>query len=221
MTLGPIQSLIDKQDNFELIRDEIASIIALETASQQVLAVTAGEDPTLWELKVYTERANPWELYLNGEVTTPIVNVWYDSYNSDGGASDTIQRQKVDGLFNIDCYGRGTSQASGAGHVAGDESAAKEAQRCIRLVRNIIMSAHYTYLNMRGVVWRRWPQVHTMFQPQETDRASQAVMACRLGLSVQFNEFSPQYEAETIELISATVNRASDGALYFEAQFDE
>jgi len=220
MTLGPIQELIDKQDNFEIIRDEIAAILAVETASQQALATAAGEDPNDWKFLVYLERSNPWERYLNSEDQTPIVNVWFDSTVFDEAASNNIKQQKGEGVFNIDCYGRGLARADGAGHVAGDKEASTECHRVVRLVRNILMSSYYTYLDMRGVVWRRWIQSINIFQPQDTERAAQQVVAGRIALSVHYNEFSPQYVAETLELLSAQVTRASDGLVYAEADYD-
>lgn len=221
MTLGPIQELIDKTDNFETIRDQIASILAIETASQQSLATAAGEDPDLWKLLVYTERSNPWERYLNSDDQTPIVNVWFDSATCDASASNVVERQKLDGRFHIDVYGRGVSRADGAGHVAGDKEAATEAHRAIRLVRNILMSAYYTYLNLRGVVWRRWVDSITIFQPQEVERSAQQIVAGRITLAVEFNEFSPQYVAETLELLSVQCTWADDGSVvYCEAEYD-
>ena len=61
-----IPDLIDKEDTFEIVRNQIALILANESASQVALATTAGKpDPNLWALKVYTERSNPWEQALN------------------------------------------------------------------------------------------------------------------------------------------------------------
>ena len=216
-----IQSLIDKTDNFELIGAEIAAILAVETVSQQVLATAAGKDPDLWALAVYRERSNPWERYLNSDDTTPIVNVWFDSATYDAAASNTIKRQKADATYNIDCYGRGISQADGAGHVAGDKKAATEAHRCLRLVRNILMASQYTYLGMQGTVWRRWPQSITVFQPQEIERSAQQIVAARLALEVQFNELSPQYEYETLEQLNVSITKeTADGLVYITAQYD-
>ena len=221
MTLGPIQELIDKTDNFETIRDQIASILAIETASQQALATAGGEDPDLWKLLVYTERSNPWERYLNSDDQTPIVNVWFDSATCDASASNVVERQKLDGRYHIDVYGRGVSRSDGAGHIAGDKEAATEAHRAIRLVRNILMSAYYTYLNLRGVVWRRWVDSITIFQPQEIERSAQQIVAGRVTLAVEFNEFSPQYVAETLELLSVQCTWADDGeVVYCEAEYD-
>lgn len=215
-----ISTLIDKLDSFEIIRDEIAAILAAETASQQALAVTASKDPEPWKFQVYAERGNPWEKWTNDLADrSPIVNVWFDSSTYDGKASNVVERQKAEGVFNVDCYALGVAHEDGAGHAPGDEAAARNVQATARLVRNILMSSEYIYLNLRGVVWKRFPQSLTVFQPQGTERASIQVLGARFALSVHFNETSPQYVGENLELISTQVQRAADGALYFDADF--
>jgi len=141
-----IQSLIDKQDTFEQVRDQIAAILTLETASQQTLATAAGKDPELWKLRIFSERSNPWESFRDSDRNkTPIVNVWYESSAFQEGSSTVSERQDTLGTFNIDVYGYGVSQANGAGHDAGDEQAALTCQRGLRLVRNILMASEYPY----------------------------------------------------------------------------
>ncbi|NCB47876.1 hypothetical protein EOM81_12795, partial [bacterium] len=80
-----ITSLIDKQDNMEIIRDEIASIISLEIANQKILATAAGKDSSLWDFSVYAEKTTAWELVENsdGKITsqTPLINVYLESAN--------------------------------------------------------------------------------------------------------------------------------------------
>lgn len=217
-----IQTLIDKQDNFEVIRDQIASILVLEVASQQALATTAGKDPLDWKLDIYTEQSNPIEKFLNGSSDgKPIVNVWFDNSNFEMSASNIIERQKSTSIFNIDCYGYGLSQDDGGtGHVLGDQTAALESQRAMRLSRNILMASEYTYLGMQGVVWRRWPQSMTSFQPQQEDQNVLNVLGSRISLQVEFNEFSPQYVPETLEFLSIDVLRAEDGQIVLEADYD-
>ena len=68
--------LIDKQDSFEIVRDQIAAILKTEITSQIALATTAGKpNPDDWKLRIFSERANPWEQFLNGPTggrgTTP------------------------------------------------------------------------------------------------------------------------------------------------------
>ena len=52
-----IQTLINKTDSFELVRDKIAMILADEFASQQALAQAEAIDPAPWDISVYTERS--------------------------------------------------------------------------------------------------------------------------------------------------------------------
>lgn len=216
-----ITTLIDKQDNFEIIRDQIAAILALEVAAQMALATAAAKDPEDWNLKVYAERSNSWESWLNQSTTrTPKVNVWFDGSTFDDSGSNTMERQKTEATFNIDCYGFGLSSDNLAGgHNPGDRDAAYEVQRAIRLVRNILMAAEYTYLGLRGTVWSRRFQSVTAFQPPLGENSVQQITGARLAFRVIFNEFSPQVEAQTLELVSTQVKRAEDGAVVIAADY--
>lgn len=217
-----IAELIDKQDNFEIIRDQIAAILATEVANQMQLAADGGKDPDDWKLRIFSERSNPWEQLLNEQADrSPIVNVWFDNSNFDPAASNISERQKTEGVFNIDCYGYGiSSDEVGGGHNPGDKEAAFEVHKALRLVRNILMAAEYTYLGLRGVVWQRWPQSITVFQPQLDGRQMQQLVGARLAFRVVFNEFSPQVPAETLELVSVDVKRTEDGEIVAEADYD-
>lgn len=215
-------ALIDKQDNAELVRDQIAAVLATEVENQKALATAAGKDPDLWDLKVYTERSNAWEQFRDATAGAlpPIVNVWYDSSAFDKGASNIMERQKADGTFNIDCVAHGVAESTVSGHTPGDMVAALAAQRALRLVRNILMAAENTYLQMRGVVWQRWPQEVRTFQPQLSPTEAVHIVGARLVLAVSFNELSPQVPAETLDLVAAQVERAEDGAVVVSTSYD-
>lgn len=219
-----IQQLINKTDAFEIVRDTVAQILADESASQQALALAEipPEDPDLWKIDVYSERANPWEKWLNSPVSSdvaPIVNVWFDADTFDQGHGGVVDGQAAVGVFNVDCYGFACSRDDGgAGHVAGDEQAAREAQRAAKLVRNILMSSEYTYLGLRGMVSRRWLRSRTSFQPAQDSRTVQKIVAVRLSYEVKYLETSPQYVGENGELVSVELKRNSDGQVL--AQLD-
>jgi len=219
-----IQNLIDKQDSFEIIRDQIAAILVTEVAEQMALATAATKDPDDWKMRIFTERSNPWEEWLNVEVATdrsPIVNVWYDNSNFDPGASNIVERQATEAIFNIDCYGYGVSEdVVAGGHKPGDKEAALEVQKALRLVRNILMAAEYTYLGLRGLVWQRWPQSINVFQPPIDGRQAQQIVGARIAFRVKFNEFSPQFDLNTLELVSIDVLRTEDGEIVLEADYD-
>ena len=217
-----IDTLIDKQDNFEVIRDNVAAILVSEVAEQQRLAVENLKDPLLWKLRIFTERSNPWEQFLNNpHDKSPVVNIWYDNSNFPEASGNISERQKSETILNIDCYGYETSSNNGAGgHNPGDQEAAFAMQRTIRLVRNILMAAEYTYLGLRGLVWQRWIQSITAFQPQQGNNPIQDVMAGRIALRVGFNEFSPQVTPQDLELVSVDVLRTEDGQIVLEADYD-
>jgi len=217
-----IETLIDKQDNFEVIRDQIAAILKTESTNQEALATAAAKDPDDWKLRVFVERSNPWEQFLNKQDDqSPIVNVWYDNSNFDQSKSNIMERQGTTAIFNIDCIGFGiSSDDGGTGHNPGDREAAFKAQRALRLVRNILMAAEYTYLGLRGLVGQRWPQSVTSFQPPIEGRPIQQIVGARIALRVEFNEFSPQVVPVVLELVSVNVIRAEDGEIVINADYE-
>lgn len=221
-----IDTLIDKQDNFEVVRDQIAAILAAETINQQALAIQAAKDPDLWKFSVYTERIIPWESLIDqstGEITgdMPLINVWYDNGTFPGSGGDTVERQTHEGIFNVDCYGAAiTRDIQGGGHKPGDEEAAFEAQRIVKLARNILMAGINAYLQLRGTVGQRWTQSITPFLPQQNDRPVQNIMAVRLALRVRFNEYSPQATPTDLEEVAIEIKRAEDGKIIIEQIID-
>lgn len=224
-----ISHLIDKRDTFEIVRDELAAILVTEASRQVELAGDAGRSPDGWRLRVFLERSNPWEEFQDpaavdddtpAPFVPPIVNVTFDSASFDFGASNTVERQKASATYNIDCYGYGVATDDpGGGHVPGDAKAALDCHRAVRLVRNILMSGPYTYLGMRGTVWRRSIQSITAFKPSADEQPVQQVAAARLVVQVEFNEFAPQYEGQPLELVSLTVKRAESGEIYLTANY--
>jgi hypothetical protein len=209
------QVLIDKRDNSEVLRDEIGAILLVESAKQQELAQVANKEAALWALRVFLEASNPWAEWVVApdtdsplEDTSPIVNVSFDSENFDESKSNVVERQHAVGVFHIDCYGYGKSKGDGAGHVAGDKAAAIEAQRAVRLVRNILMSSYWTYLGQRGLVARRWIRSIVYPQIEIGGRPVQQVRVGRIALEVAFNEFSPQYQGVPLTLVSTQIARS-------------
>ena len=166
-----ILSFIDKQDTIELVRDQVAAILKVELENQQTLAPEGVLMP-----RVFIERSRPWGEFLSApEAAAPILNVWIDNANYDGASSNVVERQRADVTINIDGYGYGVSVDDGdpeGGHTPSDLASALEAQRAARFARNILMASHYVYLGMRGVVWKRWTQSLTFFQPD-------IIFACR------------------------------------------
>lgn len=225
-----IQSLIQKVDTFEVVRDQIAGILDIESRAQQALAQTAAKDPALWKLRVFTEATNPWEMFREpaGEERgraelAPVVNVFFDRSTYDPERSDVIKRQTAVSLYNIDCLGYGISTGSESGHTPGDMAAALESQRAARLVRNILMSSYYTNLGMLKTVGQRFPvSLQALEWPDELRArfALSNVRVTRFVLAVTFTETSPQYEPQPLETVGFTVKRSPDGRVLANVAFD-
>lgn len=217
----PITQLIDKLDSSELVRDRLALILLQETASQQALAAAATptpKNPDPWKLRVFLENTHPWSEWLerpetdeNPEFSPPIVNISTEGVAFDKSASNVVEKQKGTGTYHIDVYGYGVACETEDGQLPGDQAAALECQRAMRLVRNIIMAGTYTYLDFpRGkdqVVASRWPVGITYFQPQIDGRTVQNVIGGRLTLEVTFSELSPQVEGFPLEWVNLLVKR--------------
>ena len=217
-----IDSLIDKQDNFELVGLKIVDILKTEIENQKALALASGKDAALWDLRVFYERSNAWEQYLNDTtIDTPIVNVWLDNTSFDPSKSNEIEYQMAESTFNVDVYAYGKAAADGTGgQIAGDLLASTNLFRAIKLVRNILMSAFYTYLDMRGLVSRRWPSSISIFQPQLDNLNMQQVIGSRLALSVQYLEFSPQFQPVPLESVFSTIVDEDTSEVLLQAEFD-
>ena len=225
MAIQVLDTLIDKTDNFEVVRDQIAGILAAEVVNQMAKAVLAAKDPTLWDLSIYTERARPWEALINDDGTVrdaaPVVNVYFDNVNFPQGEGSTIDKTTADGIFHIDVYATATSANNVAGgYVTGDEAAARELQRAIRLVRNVLGAARNAYLQLRGTVGQRWWQSINQFQFDPNEPAAQYVIAARMVLAVKYNEFTPQPDLETLEAIGVEISRTGDGKVVAELEYD-
>lgn len=213
--------LITAVDGFEAVRNAVAAIIAAEQTSQQAKATAAGQDPALWKLRTFIERANPWEMFRDGVTDlSPVINVWYDSSSTDLNASDLSARQMTSSTIHVDCIGYAESAASGSGFLSGDEQAAKVAQRGARLVRGILMHGKYRYLGLPDIVGRRYLQNRTMFQPANGADPVQRVVGCRLTFSVDHIETIGIEEYEEIEQIFVTMQYAPDGEVIAEMDID-
>jgi hypothetical protein len=223
MATPKITELIDKSDNMELVRDEIAAILALEIGNQKTLAIAAGRDGDLWDFDVYSERTSPWELVedADGKIIrqTPLVNVYLASANNNGASGDDVNLTAYNVVIHIDCLSAKAHKTIGGVMYRGDILAALDVQRVARLVRNILMAGIYRRL-IPGVVTARSIQSITMFQPNINDRPAQHCVGARLVYACTVNEYSPQYDGPELELVSGAATRGEDGVVLFDADFE-
>lgn len=228
----PLAALIDKEDNFEIIRNEIAAILALETLNQQNLATLVGKDPKLWEFKVFVEKSRPFESLDPDDFPLPaVVNVSVDNLTFAGNQSMLSLRQTVDpGIFNIDILSPAVNlKKTDPGYISADRQSMIDCQRIVRLIRNILYSVppditlpgdNYPYLNLKKIVGSRKITTITMFPPKE-DNEGVMVAAARIQLEVKFLETGAEGPFNLLELLQAQTEILPDGEVIFEFDLTE
>lgn len=224
MTIELLQTLIDKQDTVEIVRDQIGAILVAELANQQTLAVAAAKDPLDWTMTVFVERQYPYEMWLNAGVaetapTKPIASIWVDNENLDTSVSSKPGvRMVYEATFNIDVYARGfVSDVAAGGHIPADFAARTECHRAVRLVRNILDAPQNRFLQLdRSLIWAH-PKFENFeyFQPEiDEPTPNLAIWACRGRFIAKFKEIAPEYVGTTIDQINVTVS--DDGELFVQ-----
>jgi hypothetical protein len=218
-------ALIDKQDAFEIVRDQIAAILVAELANQQALAPGAGKDPLDYTLSVYVERDLPVEQWLNSGpantvATAPIVSIWMESANIDTKSTSNAKgEQHFEITYNLDVLARGfASNDPGGGHFRADRDARLRCHAATRLVRNILSAGPNRFLGLRGIVWA-WPQFENMElgpAPLEDIETGISVWLCRCRLRVKVTETSPLEGEETLEQINIDVS--DDGGVILSVE---
>ena len=214
--------LINKTDYFEQIRDKIATILATNTALQQALAVIGSLDPAPYKFRVYAERSNPWDVFLNEEDDlSAVANVYFDSTNFDLNRSNLSTRQTTTSRINVDIFAYAETEETQAGHDPGDEAASRNVQAAARQVRNILMHDDNTYLGLQGVVSKRWVSSITAFMMPTATPAIQKIKGVRLAVDVDHNETVSQEDEVICEIVNVKIYTAIDGQIMAEIEIDE
>lgn len=193
-----INRLLSDPDNVEIVRDQVAGILALELENQYNLALE-DEDlkkPEDYKVKVYIENDEPWAVQ-DEENPFPAINVSFDHYtiDTDDGSKDRI----INALYYIDCYTAGNYDGEGlAGRVAKIKS-----MKVARLVRNILQAANYRYLKLRGIVNSQ--SITECNSGVIKDPAGAVKVGVqRIKLEVELFEDSPQIERDNLEIMDFT-----------------
>jgi hypothetical protein len=217
--IAKITTIIDKQDTCEIIRDQIAAILAIEITNQEVLAIAVGKNPADFLFSVFSDCSNPWE-----SEEMPLVNVHFNNDRFDNKNSNMIDRQRATGTFYIDCYAnKKTTDAD-----SGDELSSKDADRIARLVRNILMAQEYTYLalgyrelgNGNNLVTRRYITKREKIGIDIRQEGYENIVACRITLEVDYDELSPQVVMENLETLILSCTQEDSGKVNFNAEYN-
>lgn len=211
-----INVLIDKKDNFELIKYKIASIIKSELENQKKLAREISEDKAKnYDIKVFIDKVNPLSIYSESQTQNekgqlPIVNITFDGDDLTLEGSSNIGQQKVRGTYYIDCYAFKNKKAG----KEGDEEVSREADRIGTIIRNILMFDNYIVLDMQGIVVRRYVTKREKMINQNS--SAENVSAMRLIFEVEYFEESVRNQTYTLEEIFGQCILAQTSEILFE-----
>ena len=179
---GELQS---EPDNIEVIRDQIAALLAVDFRRQAELAAESGAtDSGDYNVAVYVESDDPLQ-YVDedtpGANPFPCVNVILDSTDADKGTA-SVNKQAFKAKFYVDCYAEGNDAEDGEFSY----KAAQRAWKTARLVRRILRAEANTYLRLRGIVGR----VSWSFQAGEPSNTRSAIKVkmVRATLTVDYVE---------------------------------
>lgn len=209
------------------IGDHLAAVLLVELENQRLLAEQEYADPSPYDIRVFRERSSPWGEFRHREPggLRPIVNIWFDNENHNQSASNAVSRQKVESIFQIDCYAAAVSRATECGHEPADLMASRVADQTVEVVRSILMGGPYMYLGLprreQQFVWSRYIQSITMFQPPLENAHVNSIHAGRISFGVDFNENSPETQGEPVEIVDVRVKRLSTGEFLLGARFED
>ena len=179
---GELQS---EPDNIEVIRDQIAALLAVDFRRQAELAAESGAtDSGDYNVAVYVESDDPLQ-YVDedtpGANPFPCVNVILDSTDADKGTA-SVNKQAFTAKFYVDCYAEGNDAEDGEFSY----KAAQRAWKTARLVRRILRAEANTYLRLRGIVGR----VSWSFQAGEPSNTRSAIKVkmVRATLTIDYVE---------------------------------
>lgn len=179
---GELQS---EPDNIEVIRDQIAALLAVDFRRQAELAAESEAiDSGDYNVAVYVECDDPLQ-YVDedtpGANPFPCVNVILDSTDANKGTA-SVNKQAFTAKFYVDCYAEGNDAEDGEFSY----KAAQRAWKTARLVRRILRAEANTYLRLRGIVGR----VSWSFQAGEPSNTRSAIKVkmVRVTLTVDYVE---------------------------------
>jgi hypothetical protein len=177
-----IPDLISEPDSVEIVRDQIAALLSLEFQNQYELASRAG-DPYSYDYNpgIYIENHRPYDNPDSKLIS--VINVILQKTSFSPG-NPRLGQQKGKAVFWIDCAAAGNDFQE----AHDDTCAARRAWKLARVVRRIIMSDQYAYLQLRGTVGSRIITTLEAGSPDNQGDSALALIVIRITLEVEYLE---------------------------------
>lgn len=220
-----IDHLINPQLTLCLVRDRIAEILVAERDSQKGKAQFAGQNPNLWDFRVFSQQRDPIDVFVetppNGSpAAIPIVNVAVSGENLSEKGSFRQLINPYNAEYYITAFGYGIAEDTVDGHNTAEGVALACAERTIGLVRHILLSDPYRWLTtstndpLREHVRSRRNTRLSYEQPSLDEGTTYFIQAITMNLIVDLDEVVREREATPLDAIRINVRRADNGELF-------
>jgi hypothetical protein len=223
--MSKITQIIDKA-NFEIVRSKIAAILSDEFANQKALnqaALGTETDPAVIEALNLNISAIPdktWEerfVRPQAEEYTvnPVVNVAF--VNAPLNDLQTVSTQNADDTFIIEVYSGHREPTEEDPDYKGDSLAAIKLQRCLAIVRGILMYPEYARLGFDTLpyfIGKVSVNSIQISQPDEGADNSRNLIYGRLTLTVKISE-GVQQVSGVLESDSESTYKLDDTKGYY------
>jgi hypothetical protein len=195
-----IPDLISEPDNVEIVRNQIAALLSLEFQNQYELAAQAGDHYSYdYNPRIYIENHRPYDNPDNELIS--VINVILQKTSFPSG-NPRMGKQKGKAVFWIDCAATGNDFQD----VYDDMCATRRAWKLARVVRRIIMSDQYAYLQLRGTVGSRIITTLEAGTPDNQGESALAFTVIRITLEAEYLERSIESPTVILEGIDYDVN---------------
>lgn len=220
MTTDVISELIDLSDNtIQLVIDKVGEILVNESANQQALALLGGKDPTLYELRVFADRFNPFDNMKTD--TTPIVSIKESDDSKKLGVSANFGKQQKLLTLNIDCFGIGRAEETAQGHRPADLDASQDCRRVANIVNKILKADINENLQLdRKLVNSVNITGEQYFEPDFDSRQFGPVVVKRITLQCNVTDTPMINNGVPLLGIVVDVERGDSGEIYTTCEYD-
>jgi hypothetical protein len=196
-----VNELLVDPDGVEVVRDQVAGILALELENQYAIArkMPDLQSPEDYNVRVYIENDEPWAVQ-DERNPFPAINVSFDRYmiDTDDGTNGRI----ITASYDIDCYAAGNYTGQG---FAGRRAKLKSLKTA-RFARNILQAGNYRYLGLRGTVNFQHIKSCTSGIVKD-DKGAVKIGVQRIVLEVEFHETSPQVQGVDLDVLGINIRK--------------
>lgn len=150
-------STIIGASSFEIVRDKIAEILAVEIANQRIMLQSIIDDTASSESDILSANFSisclPSKVWVErftrptpGEIDSVWINVMFAKRKK--SYLQTISHQHSENTFVVEAWSRGASTTMNNEVIRGDTLSSKRLSRTLSVCSQILKSKHYDYLDM-------------------------------------------------------------------------